>query len=167
MINRISIVGVSGSGKSTLANKLGNKLELPVFHLDKYFWTTGWKQRYETKAEFNAFAQELALKDQWIIDGNYRDTLDVRFDRAEVIILLDIPKWRCLWRAFIRIFDRKQAIDKPEGVKQKIDWFLVKWIIYYKNNEMREKVLSYSSQKTIFIAKNNKQIKVVLEKIIG
>ena len=165
-MNKISIVGVSGSGKSTLANKLGKKLDLPVFHLDKYFWTTGWKKRYPVKADFNALTESFALQDEWIIDGNYRDTLDMRFERADIIIFLDFPKWRCLWRVFIRIFNRKQPFDKAEGVKQKIDWELVKWIINYTNNETREKVLAYKNIKPIFIAKNNKQIREVFEGII-
>lgn len=165
-MNRISIVGISGSGKSTLANNLGKKLNLPVFHLDKYFWDIGWKKRYETKEEFRTVVDDFAKQDKWIIDGNYRKiNIDFRFERADTIIFLDFPKWRCLWRAFIRVFDRKQPFDKTEGVKQKIDWALVKWIINYKADEMRERVIKHVNNKNVFIVKNNKEIDDLIDSL--
>lgn len=35
--NRVIIVGNSGSGKLTLAREMGERLGLPVVHLDKVF----------------------------------------------------------------------------------------------------------------------------------
>jgi adenylate kinase family enzyme len=158
-MNRIFVVGVSGSGKSTLANNLGKKLNLPVYHLDKYFWAVGWKKRYETKAEFTSVVDGFANQEKWIIDGNYRSSnIDLRFERADTIIFLDFPKYRCLWRVFVRVFNRKQPFDKTEGVKQKIDWALVKWIVSYKTDEMRARVMKHKDNKNVFVVKNNKEI---------
>ena len=165
-MNRISIVGVSGSGKSTLANKLGKQLNLPVFHLDKYFWDIGWKKRYAIKEEFTSVVDGFAKQDKWIIDGNYRSSnIDLRFERADTIIFLDFPKWRCLWRVFIRIFNRKQPFDKTEGVKEKIDWWLIKWIVNYKTAEMRARVTKYKDNKNIFVVRNNREIRKLLLKL--
>lgn len=165
-MNRISVVGVSGSGKSTLANELGKKLDLPVFHLDKYFWDIGWKKRYATKGEFTSLVENLAKQDKWIIDGNYRSSnIDLRFDRADTIIFLDFPKWRCLWKAFTRIFNRKQPFDKTEGVKNKIDWNLVKWILNYKTAEMKTRVAKHTDNKRVFVVRNNREIRRLLLKL--
>jgi adenylate kinase family enzyme len=41
-MKRILIIGCGGAGKSTLARQLGDKLGLPVVHLDKLFWHPGW-----------------------------------------------------------------------------------------------------------------------------
>jgi adenylate kinase family enzyme len=164
-MNRISIVGISGSGKSTLANNLGKKLNLPVFHLDKYYWDVGWKERYATKEEFNNVARVFAEQDKWIIDGNYRGTLDFRLERADVIIFLDFPKWRCIWRVVKRAFDRKQPFDKTEGVKEKVDWFLIKWILNYPTDVMRERVLKYVDKKRVYILKNNRDISDLLSSL--
>lgn len=165
-MNRISIVGISGSGKSTLANKLGKELNLPVFHLDKYFWAVGWKKRYETKAEFTAVVDGFAKQDKWIIDGNYRSAdIDFRFERADTIIFLDFPKWRCVWRVFTRVFNRKQPFDKTEGVKEKVDWALIKWIIGYEIDEMRARVTKYADYKKIFVFRNNKEINEFLNSL--
>jgi adenylate kinase family enzyme len=165
-MNRISIIGVSGSGKSTLANKLGKKLNLPVYHLDKYFWAIGWKKRYETQNEFASLVDSFANQDKWIIDGNYRKAnIDFRLERADTIIFLDFPKWRCLWRVFVRIFNRKQPFDKTEGVKNKIDWYLVRWIITYNVDEARERVMKHKDNKNVFVVKNNREINNLYERL--
>ncbi|MGL4882562.1 MAG: hypothetical protein ACRC8K_16095 [Waterburya sp.] len=41
---RIAIIGCCGAGKSTLAKSLGEKLNLPVIHLDTYYWQPGWQE---------------------------------------------------------------------------------------------------------------------------
>src|SRR6478672_10266145 len=40
-VERIAVIGGIGAGKSTLARELGARLELPVVHLDRLWWTDG------------------------------------------------------------------------------------------------------------------------------
>jgi len=40
-VKRIIIIGSGGAGKSTLARALGERLGLPVVHLDAQFWQAG------------------------------------------------------------------------------------------------------------------------------
>ena len=42
-MKRILIIGNNGSGKSTFARILGEKLNIPVIHLDKYYHLPNWK----------------------------------------------------------------------------------------------------------------------------
>lgn len=163
--NRIAIVGISGSGKSTLANKIGIKLGRPVIHLDKHYWDVGWKERYSTKEEFREVVKKMAEADTWIIDGNYRSSIDIRLARADTIIFLDFPKWKCLWRAFKRVLNRKQPFDKVEGVKAKIDWPLVKFILTYPQYEMRAKIESYKEGREVLVAKNDRETEKILQNI--
>lgn len=159
-MNRISIVGISGSGKSTLANKLGKKLDLPVFHLDKYYWDVGWKKRYETKEEFKSVVDNLASQDKWIIDGNYRSSsnLNLRLEKSDTIIFLDFPKCICLWRALMRVLNRKQPFDKAGEVKQKINWKMIKSIFNYKKEDIKSRVMRHSDDKKVFVFKNVREI---------
>lgn len=44
MHKKIAIVGNAGSGKTTTALYLHNKLNIPLYHLDQYYWKPGWQR---------------------------------------------------------------------------------------------------------------------------
>jgi adenylate kinase family enzyme len=119
-MRRIVIIGSSGSGKSTLARQLGNTLNLPVIHLDKYFWHPGWVGT--DLQEWIPQVEQFAAGSSWIIDGNYRSTLDIRLKRADTVIFLDLPRWVCVWRAIKRRFQylNRQRPDVAEGCQEKV-----------------------------------------------
>lgn len=163
-LSRIAIIGVSGAGKSTLANKIGQKLGRKVDHLDMYYWTNKWKERY-SKLGFLRVVTDLQDQEEWIIDGNYRKTIDDRFEKATMIIFLDFPKWLCLWRAFKRIFNTEQPFDKTDGTRERISWNLVKYILQYPTKTMYQKVLSHSHDKKVYILKDNEEIDEFLKSL--
>ena len=136
-MKRMVIIGSSGSGKSTLARQLGKTLDLPVIHLDKHFWHPGWvgtpPQDWEEKV------RQFAAGDSWIIDGNYRSTLDIRVQSADTVVFLDLPRWLCTWRATKRRFQywHRQRPDIAEGCQEGIldPMFprFLKWVWNYPN----------------------------------
>lgn len=107
-MQRIVIVGSSGAGKSTLARELGLKLNLPVIHLDKHYWKPGWVGT--PTAAWQDQVTEFTQGEQWVIDGNYRDSLDVRLQAADTVVFMDLPRWVCAARAIKR---RIQYRNKP------------------------------------------------------
>lgn len=99
---RVVITGLAGSGKSTLAVELAARTGLPIVHLDLYFWKPGWVEPSEDEWREK---QRVALAGEaWIADGNYRETLDLRLELADTIVVLDMPWWLCSWRALGRGF---------------------------------------------------------------
>ena len=129
---RILILGPSGAGKSTLARRIGERLALPVVHLDAFNWNPGWVQ---TEAErFREKVEDAAAADAWIIDGNYSAHLDVRLPRADAVIWLDLPRYvyfpRAVWRS-IRNYGRDRD-DLGPGCPEQFDLaFLLDWVWTY------------------------------------
>lgn len=99
---RIIVTGLAGSGKSTLSIALAAITGLPVIHLDLQFWEPGWVAPSET--EWRERQLSVLAGDAWIADGNYHETLDLRLERADTVVFLDLPWWLCARRAVLRGF---------------------------------------------------------------
>lgn len=110
-MERILVVGSSGSGKSTLSRRLGGVLQLPVIHLDRHFWHPGWQET--PFSEWQSQVRELVAGERWIIDGNYRNTLDMRLDAADTIVFLDLPRMVCVMQAVKRRF-QYMRVPRPD-----------------------------------------------------
>ena len=109
--NRVVVTGLAGSGKSTFSLALAARTGLPVFHLDLHFWKPGWVAPSET--EWREKQGGVLAGHAWIADGNYPQTLDLRLERADTVVFLDLPWWLCAGRAFLRGF--RMPGELPEG----------------------------------------------------
>jgi len=120
-VERILVLGPCGSGKSTLAVKLGDKLGLPVIHLDKEYWRPGWQE--PPADEWCARVEELIAHPRWVMDGNYGGTLPRRFERAQLVVYLDYPRRvffpRMIWRLLTN-FGRARP-DMATGCPERFD----------------------------------------------
>ena len=108
---RVVVTGLAGSGKSTLSLELAAKTGLPVVHLDLHFWKPGWVAPSES--EWRDKQRDVLAGDAWIADGNYHETLDLRLERADTVVFLDMPWWRCSGRALLR--GLRMPGELPEG----------------------------------------------------
>jgi adenylate kinase family enzyme len=135
---RVLVIGMAGSGKSTFARALSARTGLPVIHLDFHYWRPGWVKPPDD--EWRQRQGGLLAGDAWIADGNGLETLDLRLERAETVVLLDTPWWRCAVRAFARGL-RKPAGEMPEGCDDSVtrrlrdEWRLVGVIWRNRNAE--------------------------------
>lgn len=124
---RIMIFGRPGSGKTTFATWLSKFLNIPLHHLDKYFYVNNWIERdYD---EFLKLQQNIIDTDCWIIDGNSTRSLDMRFSTADLAIYFNFPKFICTYRIFKRFFKRsKLSNDRAQGCNEVIRWSLLKYM---------------------------------------
>ena len=93
-MKRIIVIGCPGSGKSTFSRALHKKIGIPLYHLDMMYWNAD-----KTTVEKSVFLERLSVvleKDEWIIDGNYGSTMELRMAACDTVIFLDYPLHVCL-----------------------------------------------------------------------
>ncbi|HUZ42201.1 MAG TPA: hypothetical protein VMU68_12535 [Acidimicrobiales bacterium] len=131
-MKRVAVVGSGGAGKTTFARDLSRRTGLPVVHLDHLYWKPGW---VETPSdEWRIVQDERLTADEWIVDGNYSGTFDVRFRRVDTIIILAPSRWRCLSRVLRRtITNHGQSVQAPE-CPERIDVKFLLWVWRYQKN---------------------------------
>jgi len=126
-MQRIVILGNGGSGKSTLARLLGERLNLPMVHLDRLFWEPGWAE--PDAEQFRERVREAVAGDAWVCEGNYaRRTFDLRLPRADLVIWLDTPRLTCFMRVLLRLLRNQPRPDRAEGCDEKLDLEFLKFV---------------------------------------
>jgi len=93
-MKKIIVIGCPGSGKSTFARKLQAMTGLPLCHLDLLYWKAD--RTTVSEAVFLQQLNEVLHQDCWIIDGNYRKTLELRLRHCDTVFFLDYPTAVCL-----------------------------------------------------------------------
>jgi adenylate kinase family enzyme len=148
---------MGGSGKSTFSRALSAKTDSPVIHLDVHYWKPGWAK--PSADEWRETQRGLIAGDAWIVDGNYNESLDLRLERAETVVMLDTPWWLCATRAFARGI-RKPVGVMPEGCEDSVrrrvrdEWRLVGVIWRTRHSEPKHRrsiVSQYGSHATLYV----------------
>ncbi|CCG99470.1 topology modulation protein [Fibrella aestuarina BUZ 2] len=165
-MKRIAIFGSPGSGKSTLARKLSAQTGLPVVHLDRYYFNPGWV--ITSDAVFRQAITRAIAAECWITDGNYttESQLTGRLDRADTLILLECPRWLCLWRVIRRIVSYYGRVrpDQAPGCPERLDWGFLRFVWQFptKVERTRQLLLSLSDQKRVYFLRNKAEIEQFL-----
>ena len=167
-MERIIIIGCGSSGKSTLARQLGEKLNLPVIHLDQIWWAPGNWQHLEREEFDRRLMQELE-KPRWIMDGNFNRTIEARLEQCDTVIYLDMNRLVCLKSWLGRVIQNwgHARPDMAEGCKEWIDLEFAAWIWNFnKNNQKRYyELLAQQKEKKVLIFKNRRQVAKFLESL--
>jgi len=161
VMKKIAVIGCGGAGKSTFSRILSEILNIPVYHLDKLNWKPGWVPT--PKVEWNYLMKNLVSKEEWIIDGNYGSTLDIRLKNADTIIFLNMPMYLCIYRIVKRrfIYHGKSRPDMGEGCPEKLDINFVKWVWGYNKNKKQgilEKLNKLSIEKNVIILNSSSEM---------
>jgi len=155
-VKKVIVIGCPGSGKSYFARKLRDKTGLPLYYLDQ-IWHKADKTNI-TREEFDAILDNILKNDEWIIDGTYSRTLDIRLQKCDTVFLLDLPLEVCMKGAESRIGQKRE--DLP-WVEDEFDGEFRQHILNFPHNRLPEiyRLLeSYKPEKNIIVFKSREAV---------
>lgn len=135
-MKKIMVIGCPGSGKSTFSRALHDQTGIPLYHLDMMYWNAD-----QTTVEKSVFLERLSAvlgQDEWIVDGNYGATMELRMAACDTVIFLDYPLDVCL--DGIRERRGKPRSDMP-WIETEEDAELMAFVKSY-NEQQKPKVLA-------------------------
>ena len=129
-MKKVLVIGSPGAGKSMFAKALHGVAGLPLYHLDLVWY--GEDNKQISREDFDLQLVEILRKPEWILDGNYQRTMEMRVKACDTIFLLDYPTEVCL-----------AGIEARVG--QKRDDF--RWVDREANPELVQKAMDFSRDK--------------------
>lgn len=151
MERKIIVIGCPGAGKSTFSRRLAEKTGIALYHLDAIYWREDCS--HISRARLIRKQKEILKQESFIIDGNFKSTIEMRIKNAQLVFLFDLPTEDCIYGATHRKENRPEMpCDLPDNeelisfiknfnieVKPKIDDLLLKYgskvIVFHSHKE--------------------------------
>ena len=162
-MKKIIVIGCPGSGKSTFSKALHTTTGIPLFHLDMMYWNAD--RTTVEKAVFMERLEDVLSQNEWIIDGNYSATMELRMSCCDTIIFLDYPTDLCL--DGIRKRKGTARSDLPWVEPEDDDETFVSFVTSY-NTQVRPQVMELLEKyacKDIFVFTDRDQASAFLQKL--
>ena len=126
MMQKVIVIGCPGSGKTTFSEKLHDITGLPLYYLDA-IWHKPDKTHI-SREDFDKSISEIFNASEWIIDGNYNRTIEMRLQQCDTVFLFDLPSEVCIQGATDRLGKGRYDLpwiekELPNALKQSIEEF--------------------------------------------
>ncbi len=158
------VIGCPGSGKTTFAEKLQKCTGFPLYYLDA-IWHKPDKTHI-SREEFDKRIVEIFATDEWIIDGNYNRTIEIRLKECDTVFLFDLPTEVCLQGAIDRL--GKGRYDMP-WIEKDLDSEFENFIKGF-NRETLPKIYElldkYKNEKKVVVFKTRSEADVYLKMML-
>ena len=152
---KVIVIGCPGAGKSIFSKKLRDITNLPLYHLDMIYHKKDGT--HISKEELEEKLKNIFKKEEWIIDGNYQRTLEMRLEQCDTIFLLDYPTEVCIEGAEARVGKKRE--DMP-WIEEKLDLKFKQDIINFSNvklPQIYDLLNKYKENKNIIIFKTREE----------
>ena len=162
-MKKILVIGPSGAGKSEFSRKLQKILNLPLYHLDNIFWKED--KTHISRDEFDKQLNIILKQDEWIIDGDYSRTYEMRMNASDTIIFLNYPIELCLKSVELRV--GKERSDIP-WVEEEFDPEFKEWIINWFKDKLPKTISlleNYKDKKTVIEFNTREDVDIFLNKL--
>ncbi len=162
-MKKVIVIGCPGSGKTTFAEKLNKLTGLPLYYLDAI-----WHKPDKThipREEFDRRISEIFAAPEWIIDGNYSRTIEIRLKECDTVFLFDLPTEICLQGATERI--GKGRYDLP-WIEKELDPEFEGFIKEFPKTtlpQIYELLEKYKKEKQVIVFKSRKDADEFLKRI--
>lgn len=160
-MKKIIVIGCPGSGKSVFSRTLHDITGLPLYHLDMINWHED--KTTLSREELIEKINEIGATDEWIMDGNYGGTMELRMSLCDTIVFLDFPTDICLEGIMAR-----RGTQRPDMPWQDADDLEAEFVNSVKNyNSLNRPVvferIKKFSDKKVFIFTSREEADSFLE----
>ena len=154
-MKKIIVIGCPGSGKSTFSKALHKIIGIPLYILHLIFWNND--KTNDTNSVLIEKISDITNTEDWIIDGNYSSTMELRMKECDTVIFLDYHVEVCL--SGINERKGKSRSDMPWFESDEQDAEFIDYIKNFSSQsrpQIMELLKKYSS-KNIFIFKSRQE----------
>ncbi len=147
-MKKVIVIGCPGSGKSVFSRNLHDITGLPLYHLDMIYWRAD--KTFISREELIEKINEIGATDEWIMDGNYGGTMELRMFLCDTIIFLDYPTDVCLEGIMARRSTHRP--DMPWADSDELDGEFVDSVKnYYSQNRptVLERIKKFSDKRIL------------------
>ncbi len=161
--HRVLIIGDAGRGKTTFAHKLSERLKLPMYSTDDFFWKVKFSEPTNREESINNIIKVYSNND-WIMEGSSTHLFKPGLERADVIIILNFKNIFLQWWALLKRNKQRENESVLDIVKFLIYITRKKYNIGYKKAITNKKLLEPFIPK-IIVLKSFKEIDTFLKEV--
>lgn len=135
-MTRIHVMGASGAGTSTLGKVLADRLGLPFFDTDDYYWEEKFSVKRAVETRLEMMERDFVGREDWVLSGalsNWGTSLEPFFD---VVVFLEIPREMRLERLLNRERERYGEEILPGGSRYQEHLEFVAWASRYDDGDV-------------------------------
>ena len=169
-MRKVLVIGSGGAGKTALALQVGEITGLPVVHLDRLYWEPGWT--VPDRDVWHQRLQDAMSRDEWILDGNYSATIDIRLAEADTVLFLDFPPLICI-RRVVKRYMRHRGEARPDmapGCEERLTLGFLHWIWTFRarrRDGLNRTLRKHSRNAYVIVLRSQKECDCYVEELVA